>query len=80
MKRIKGQVMREKFATQVDSDLLTEVRNLARKEGRQIQSLVDEAFAELLESRRGTKPSARVMAAYEESLKRYDAVYKKLAE
>ena len=40
---------REKFATQVDSGLLTQVRRLAKQEGRQIQALVDEALADLIE-------------------------------
>ena len=43
---------REKFATQVDSELLTAVRSLSVAEGRQIQTLVDEAFADLLEKRK----------------------------
>jgi hypothetical protein len=34
---------RKKFTTQVDAKVLAAVRDLAEKEGRQIQSLVDEA-------------------------------------
>jgi hypothetical protein len=34
---------REKFATQVNSEILASVRMLADKEGRQLQALVDEA-------------------------------------
>ena len=33
---------REKFATQVDSDLLASLRALAKSEGRQLQALIDE--------------------------------------
>ena len=53
---------RRKLATQVDSALLDELRALARDEGRQIQALVDEAIAALLEQRRqGTaRPPARL--------------------
>ena len=36
---------REKFATQINSDILVTVRILAEKEGRQIQALVEEALA-----------------------------------
>ncbi len=35
---------REKFATQVDSNLLAELRSLANEEGRQIQAIVEEAL------------------------------------
>lgn len=40
---------REKFATQVRSDILSAARVLADKEGGQLQALVDEAFTDLIE-------------------------------
>lgn len=72
--------VREKFATQVNSEILAEVRALAQAEGRQLQVLVDEALADLIEKRRGTRPRAHVMAAYQASHDRYAKLYKKLAE
>ncbi len=72
--------VREKFATQVNADLLAEVRQLADKEGRQIQSLIDEALADLLEKRRIGQPRRHVMEAYQASHARYAPLYKKLAE
>lgn len=71
---------REKFATQVDSEILAEVRTLARKEGRQLQALIDEALADLVEKHKQTRPRPHVMAAYLASHERYASVYKKLAE
>jgi hypothetical protein len=71
---------REKFATQINSEILVAVRVLAEKEGRQIQALVDEALADLLEKRKRANPRAHVMAAYAASHKDYAPVYKKLAE
>ena len=44
--------IREKFATQVNTKIIADVRKLAEIEGRQIQALVDEAFADLLRKRR----------------------------
>ena len=52
---------KEKFATQVTSQILAEVRAIAHSEGRQLQALVDEAFADLIEKRRSTRPRAHVM-------------------
>ncbi|WP_198291292.1 hypothetical protein [Methylosarcina fibrata] len=72
--------VREKFATQVDSALLAEVRELAKTEGRQIQALVDEALADLLEKHRKTRPRAHVMAIYQASHGRYADLYEKLAK
>ena len=69
---------REKFATQVNSEVLSAVRAIAQKEGRQIQALVDEALADLIEKRKNTHPRAHVMAAYLDSHERKGEVYKKL--
>lgn len=71
---------KEKFATQVDGRLLDAVRKLAREEGRQIQALVDEALADLVEKRRKDRPRAHVMSAYLASHDRFAPLYKKLAE
>ena len=46
---------REKSATQVDSEILCAIRTLAQKEGRQIQALVDEALADLIEQRKNAR-------------------------
>ena len=71
--------LREKFATQVDPTLLANVRNLAQQEGRQLQALVEEALADLLEKRKNAQPRSRVMGAYQGSHERYSELYKKLA-
>jgi hypothetical protein len=71
---------RAKFATQVKSDILLAVRALADKEGRQLQALVEEAFADLIEKRKKATPRAHVMGAYLASHEKYGPLYKKLAE
>jgi len=71
---------REKFATQVNSEILSAVRTLADREGRQLQALVDEAFADLIEKRKKATPRAHVMGAYLASHEKYGPLYKKLAE
>jgi len=71
---------REKFATQVNAEVLAAVRDLAEKEGRQIQALVDEALADLVDKHRNGRPQPHVMAAYLASHEKYGPLYKKLAE
>lgn len=71
---------REKFATQVNSEILTTVRAIAESEGRQLQALVDEALADLIEKRRQGKPRSHVMTAYQASHEKFATLYKKLAE
>lgn len=72
--------VREKFATQVNMDILNTVRNLAKNEGRQIQSLVEEALSDLIEKRKLHQPRSRVMEIYQASHKSFASLYKKLAE
>ena len=71
---------RVKFAIQVNSAVLVAVRALAEAEGRQIQALVDEALADLIEKRKNATPRPHVMAAYLASHEKYGPLYKKLAE
>jgi hypothetical protein len=71
---------REKFATQVNSKTLAAVRKLAQQEGRQLQALVDEALADLIEKHKHAKPRSHVIGAYLASHEKYGPLYKKLAE
>ena len=73
-------VNREKFATQINAATLAEVRRLAESEGRQLQSLMDEALADLIEKHKQSRPRDHVMRAYQKSLGPYEELYKKLAQ
>ena len=59
---------------------LANVRSLAQAEGRQLQALIDEALADLIEKRKQGKPRTNVMAAYQASHEKFGPLYKKLAE
>jgi hypothetical protein len=72
--------MREKFATQVKPEIMAELRNMAAQEGRQLQALVEEAFADLIAKHKNAKPRPHVMAAYMASHEKFGKLYKKLAE
>ena len=72
--------MRERFATQVDPELLAGLRDLAKAEGRPLQALVDEALTDLLNKRRQGRARPHVAAAYEESHARFGSLYEKLAK
>lgn len=71
---------REQFAADVDIEVLATVRAIAEAEGRELQALVDEALADLIEKRKSAHPRPAVMQAYLESHKKYAQLYKKLAE
>ena len=44
--------IRERLGANVDSELLAALRDLAAREGREIDGLIDEALADLIEKRR----------------------------
>ena len=71
---------RQKFATQMDAELLRQLRAYAKAEGRQIQSVLEEAVTKLLKDRQGYQMRPDVMSAYQESLDRYSDLYEALAK
>ncbi len=71
---------REKFATQVNSELLAAIRGIAQGEGRQLQAVIEEALVDLVEKRKNARPRPHVMAAYLASHEKYGELYKKLAK
>ena len=70
----------KKFSTQADTDLLKKIKELAQKEGKQFQVLVNEAFEDLVEKKTQTKPRKHIMAYFEKSLEEFDELYKELAK
>lgn len=73
-------VVREKFSSQADSKLLAKVRTLADKEGRQFQSILEDALAEYLERHQTDRPRTHVIEELGLSMKEFDELYKNLAK
>ena len=69
-----------KFATQADPDLLATLRQIAGDEGRQLQSLVDEALREYVERKQGKAPRKHVMQALQASMSQFDGLYQELSK
>lgn len=70
----------KKFSAQADENLLYEVKEIAKKEGKQFQVLINEAFEDLVEKKKQTKPRKNVMAIFEQSLHEFDDLYRDLAK
>jgi len=70
----------KKFSAQADENLLYELKGIAQKEGKQFQVLINEAFEDLVEKRKQTKPRKNVMVIFEQSLVELDDLYKELAK
>lgn len=71
---------REKFSSQADEQILTDARALAQSQGRQFQSILEEALAEYLERHQIERPRAHAMEAFGLSMDEFDDLYKKLAQ
>jgi hypothetical protein len=75
-----NEVAKVKFASQTDPDLLDELKAIAKAEGRQLQSLMEEAFKDLVEKKRGSQMRPNVREALERTLRERDWLYKQLAK
>ena len=73
-------IEREKFATQIDRQVLANIRQIAREEGRQLQVIVEEALKALIEQRSRSAARPHVMQAYQSSIARFGSLYEKLAQ
>jgi hypothetical protein len=71
---------RIKFSSQLDPKVLNKAKQLAKSEGRQLQSIIEEALNDYLERIKSDRPSTHVLNAFHESLKEYDQLYSVLAK
>lgn len=69
-----------KFATQVAPDVLETLRQMSAKEGRHLQTLLDEALREYIETRQGGRPRRHVMNALHDSMTEHDSLYEALSK
>jgi predicted transcriptional regulator len=63
-------VPREKFSSQASPEILGAMREIARKDGRHFQAVLEEALQEYIENRAQEKPRASVMARFQASVER----------
>jgi len=69
-----------KFSAQVDEKLFKDIKQLAKKEGKYLSTLINEAFEDLIEKRKLGNPRRVVLEQFEASLNEYASVYEKLAK
>ena len=71
---------REKFSSQASPELLNAMREIARKEGRQFQAVLEDAFREYIENREQAKPNPVFMAHARASMERNHRLLELLAQ
>jgi hypothetical protein len=69
-----------KFSAQADEKLFKDIKQLAKKEGKYLSTLINEAFEDLIEKRKLGNPRRVVLEQFEASLNEYASVYEKLAK
>lgn len=72
--------LREKLSSQAAPEVLADLRRIAQAQGRQFQSVLDEALRDYIDRHRNARPRQHVMAAFAESLDEFDRLYNKLAK
>jgi len=73
-------IQREKFSTQMDARLLEELRKVAKAQGRQLQSVIEDAVAAWLNTEQDSATRPEIKCAFETSTARFPETYKKLAQ
>ena len=71
---------RKKFSSQLDPAILAAARAAAAAEGRQFQSLLEDALSQYLERTQGARPRTHILENFGMSLKEFDHLYQELAK
>lgn len=68
------------FSSQVDEEILILIKEIAEKQGRKLQDVLDEALRDYVEKIKKGTLSPRVLEAFNGSLLTHNSLYKKLAK
>ena len=71
---------RQKFSSQASPELLQEMRDIARREGRHFQAVLEEAMASYIESKSNGQVRPEVIAYLKDSVERNRLLYELLAK
>jgi hypothetical protein len=69
-----------KFSSQLDEELLNNIKNLAQKEGKQLQSLLNEAVFDLINKYNETSVRENVLEISRKNRTKFNNVFKELAK
>jgi hypothetical protein len=72
--------VREKFSSQAAPEVLAALRQIAERQGRQFQAVLDEALRDYIDRQQKERPRRHVMASFASSLDEFDSLYRELAK
>jgi hypothetical protein len=70
----------ENITSQSSPEIIKKLQQIAESEGRQLQTVLDEALQEYIERKTKTQPRRLVMDAFSESLDEFGSLYQELAK
>ena len=73
-------INREKFSSQMEPTILAAARKAAAEEGRQFQSILEDALQQYLERNQSKRPRTHVLEAFGLSIQEFDELYAELAK
>ena len=73
-------VARTKFSSSVSPDILSRMREIARKDGRTLNSVLEDAISAYIEDREGKNVRPEVMEHFQRSVEKNRRLYQLLAE
>ena len=71
---------RKKFSSQLDPGILAAAQAAAKTEGRQFQSILEDALVQYLERTQGSRPRTHVLENFGMSILEFDHLYQELAK
>ncbi len=71
---------KEKFSSQAAPEVLAALRQIAQQQGRQFQSVLDDALRDYIERQQKERPRQQVLASFAASLEEFDSLYRELAK
>jgi predicted transcriptional regulator len=71
---------KEKFSSQAAPEVLAALRQIAQQQGRQFQSVLDDALRDYIERQQKERPRDHVQASFAASLEEFDSLYRELAK
>ncbi|HRE14805.1 MAG TPA: hypothetical protein PLD37_11470 [Usitatibacteraceae bacterium] len=71
---------KEKFSSQAAPEVLEALRGIAESQGRQFQSVLDEALRDYIDRQQRQRPRQHVMTSFAASLDEFDTLYRDLAK
>ncbi|MEW5820709.1 MAG: hypothetical protein AB1782_11000 [Cyanobacteriota bacterium] len=70
----------QKFSSQARPDVLNALKEIADREGKQLQAIIEEAFNDLIEKKKRTHPRKHIINSFQHSLEYYAPLYEALSK